>query len=168
MIRALIVIAMTTAMAAPVAQEEEARIAFPAGYEKTFVNYLNLDRTQNHDQIIHLFANDVAAQGMRTTGTFPEGSILIGEVYRAKKDAEGNVIESLLGQRIHDGLALIAVMEKRKGWGDKYPPELNNGDWDMAAFKPDGSRADKDLNACRACHAPLAESDHVFSYEHVQ
>jgi len=164
---ALFAVLFSISGAVPAADENDARIDFPENYRAEFENYLSLDRVQNHDQIIHLFANDIAAHGMRTTGEFPEGSILVGEVYKAKKDEDGKVIESDLGQRIHDGLALIAVMEKRSGWGDRFPVELRNGDWDMAAFKPDGARANKDLNECRACHAPLTETDHVFSFEHL-
>lgn len=145
---------------------QDAKIKFPADYRSTFTNYLNLDRTQNDDQIIHLYANDVAMKGMSETGKFPNGSVLIGEIYKAQKDQNGEVVESQLGQRIRDKFALIAVMEKQAGWGAKFSEEHKNGDWDFAAFKPDGSVAGKDLNACRACHAPLTDVDHVFSFEH--
>ena len=65
-------------------------------------------------------------------------------------------------------MALIAVMEKQPGWGAKFDEEHRNGDWDFAAFKPDGSvAASKDLNDCRACHASLVKEDHVFSVEHI-
>ena len=145
---------------------EDARIKYPAGYKETYTNYLNVDRTQNDDQVIHLFANDIAMKGMKETGKYPNGSILVGEVYKAKKDDKGEVIESELGVRIRGKLALIAVMEKQEGWGANFAEEHKNGDWDFAAFKPDGSVAGKDLNECRVCHAPLTESDHVFSFEH--
>ena len=146
---------------------DDARIKFPADYRSTYTNYLNLDRVQNDDQIIHLFANDIAMKGMKETGKYPNGSVLVGEVYKARKDEKGEVIESELGQRIRGKFALIAVMEKQAGWGANFKEEHKNGDWDFAAFKPDGSVAtEKDLNECRVCHAPLTESDHVFSFEH--
>ena len=34
----------------------EERIQFPAGFKDKMLNYLNLDRTQNDDQVIRLFA----------------------------------------------------------------------------------------------------------------
>ncbi len=160
-------LALSLALATPLLAEEQ-RIAFPQNYRETFVNYLNLDRTMNDDQIIHLWANRIAIEGMKQDGVFPDGSILIGEVYKAKKDEKGEVIESSLGQRIHGKLALVAVMEKQQGWGDTFPEELKNGDWDFAAYKPDGSVANKDLDACRACHTPLVDMQHVFSIEHLQ
>ena len=168
MIRALMVVVLTGFMMRYVVAADEARIQFPSNYKAAFTNYLNLDRTQNADQIIHLYANDIAIEGVRTTGEFPDGSILIGEIYKAKKDMEGNVIESRLGRRINSDLALVAVMEKQKGWGDDFPEGLKNGDWDFAAFKPDGTPAKKDLNECRACHAPLTDTHHAFSYEHLK
>lgn len=146
---------------------EDQKIAFPKDYAETFTNYLSLDRIQNPDQVIRMFANDIAMEGPGEDGKLPFGSVVVVEVYKAKKDAEGNVIESTLGKRIRDKLALIGVMQREPGWGDEHPPGLNNGNWEMAAFKPDGTDAGKDLNACRACHAPLEATNYLFSFEHL-
>lgn len=147
---------------------EDTKIKLPADYRSTFTNYLNIDRTQNDDQIIHMFANDIAEKGMKETGKFPNGSVLVAEVYKAKKDDKGEVIESQLGSRIRGKFALIAIMEKQAGWGANFSEEHRNGDWDFAAYKPDGTlHTGKDLDACRACHAPLTDQDHVFSFEHI-
>ncbi|WP_089717798.1 cytochrome P460 family protein [Candidatus Entotheonella palauensis] len=166
--RAIILVALVCSMMAYTALAQAPQIQFPADYRTTFTNYLSLDRTQNADQIMLLYANDIALKGVRETGEFPDGSILIGEVYKAQKDQDGKVIESQLGRRVRGPLALVAVMEKQKGWGQQFPAGLKNGDWDFAAFKPDGTDAKKDLNACRACHAPLTDLRHVFSYEHLK
>ena len=148
-----------------VADEMKTDIEFPKNY-KTFKNYLSMDQSQNADQIIRIFANDIAVQGMKEKGIFPYGSILTAEIYKAKKDKDGKVIESSLGRRIRDKLAVIAVMEKRKGASKKWTGDLNNGDWDFATFSPDGSVAKIDLKQCAACHAPLKDKQHVFSFEH--
>ena len=59
-------------------------------------------------------------------------------------------------------------MQKQKGWGDKFSEDLRNGDWDFAIFKPTGERLiKKDLNECRACHAPLKGTQNLFSLEHM-
>lgn len=155
-----------TTLASP-ALVAETGIAYPANYRETFTNYLSLDRIQNDDQVIRLFANDIAMQGPGDDGTLPLGSILIGEVYKAKKDADGEVVTSGLGRRIKDKFALVAVMEKREEFAGRYSGDLDNGQWDYAAFKPDGTIAEKDLNTCRACHAPMKESDFIFSMEHL-
>ena len=164
---AMIVIMSSIAIAfGGVTFAQDDRIKLPSDYRTTFTNYLSMDRLQNHDQVIRMFANDIAMKGMKD-GKFEFGSILVAEVYKAKKNKSGKVIESSLGRRVRDKFAVIAVMEKGPGWGAKFDKEHKNGDWDFAAFKPDGTRANKDLNACRACHAPLTEQDHVFSFEHI-
>jgi hypothetical protein len=150
-----------------VAMADEERISFPADYSTKFYNYLSLDRVQNDDQIIRLFANDVALDAAREGRELPKGAVIVGEVYKAKKDKDGNVVESSLGRRIRDKLAAIAVKEKGKGWGAAFSEDLRNGDWDFAIFAPDGKRLKKDLNACRSCHAPLKETQHLFSLDHL-
>lgn len=163
-----LLIALATTFLACTGFAQDGAIKFPADYKSTYTNYLNLDRTQNDDQIIRLYANDIAVESMKANGKFPDGSVLVGEIYKAKKDASGKVVTSALGHRIIDKFALIAVMEKQAGWGDKFPDGLKNGDWDFAAFNPDGSVAKKDLNACRACHSPLTSTQHTFSIEHLK
>ena len=152
---------------AHVALADDTRISFPADYATEFHNYLSLDRVQNHDQIIRLFANKKAIEAARKGEELPDGSILVGEIYKAKKDADGNVMESSLGRLMRDKLAAVAVMEKGEGWGDSFPDNLKNDDWDFAIFSPAGKPLDKDLNACRSCHAPLASTQHLFSLEHL-
>lgn len=154
----------------PADSEEHAAghtIAFPKDYKTTFTNYLSLDRTQNPGQIIRLFANDIAIAGPGPDGKLADGAIIVGEVYKARKDKDGNVVTSDLGRQVRGKLAVLAVMQKGKGWGAQFPDELRNGDWDFSAFKPDGSSAKKDLNKCRGCHAPLTDTDHLFSFDHL-
>ncbi|MEM8489053.1 MAG: cytochrome P460 family protein, partial [Bacteroidota bacterium] len=126
-------------------------IAFPEGYAETYTNYLSLDRTMNPDQVIRLFANDVAMQGPDDEGKLPFGSVLVAEVYKAKKNDKGEILTSTLGRRIKGDLALIAVMQREEDWGEGYVAELSNGNWEFAAFKADGMDAGKNLDACRAC-----------------
>lgn len=159
----ILALALTTGAALA----EDARISFPSDYKSSFTNYLNLDRVQNDDQIIHLFANDIALEAAEAGKELPNGSVLVGEIYAAKKDNEGKVQKSSLGLRIRDKLAAVAVMQKEEGWGATFPDGLRNGDWDFAIFSPDGKRLEKDLNACRQCHAPLADTQHLFSLEHL-
>ncbi|MEM7249802.1 MAG: cytochrome P460 family protein [Pseudomonadota bacterium] len=157
-----------TLFAIPSAQAADDAVKFPANYRETMTNYLSLDRTQNPDQVIRLYANDVAMQGPGADGKLPFGSILVAEVYKAKKDDAGQVLKSELGRRIRDKFALVAVMQREEGWGDDLPEGLRNENWEMGAFKPDGSGAGKNLNSCRACHAPLVATHHLFSMEHLR
>lgn len=156
------------ALIASPTQADDQTIPFPADYKANMVNYLSLDRTQNDDQIIRLFAPKEALQAAKAGEPLPNGTVLVAEVYKAKKDADGDVIESALGRRVRDKFAAVAVMQKGEGWGAKFPEELRNGDWDFAIFSPKGDRlVKKDINECRACHAPLKETQHLFSLEHM-
>jgi Cytochrome P460 len=166
MIRMSTVLALLLSVVIGPAWADEPRITFPADYLQ-FDNYLSLDRVQNDDQIIRLYANDIARKAARERRELPSGSVIVGEIYKAKKDKNGNVIESGLGRRIRGKLAAVAVMEKGDGWGKRLPTDLRNGDWDFAIFTPDGAHLGKDLNACRSCHAPLADTQHLFSLEHL-
>lgn len=165
--RRLLIAAAAVLVGTSGAAAEQPRMNFPEGYRTAFENYLSLDRVQNADQIIRLFANKAAMEAGKDGRELPDGSILVGEVYAARKDAAGKVVTSSLGRRIRDKLVAIAVMEKRKGWGDTLPAEYRNGDWDFGLFNPDGKPLDKDLNACRTCHAPLGASQHLFSLQHL-
>ena len=150
-----------------IATGQDQKISFPENYRETYTNYLSLDRVQNPDQVIRLFANDIAIQGPDKDGKLPFGSIVVAEIFKAKLDSEGEVITSSLGRRIRDSLMLIAVMQREQGWGAQYPQALRNGNWEYAAFNPDSSTADNDINACLACHAPLSNTNFLFSYDHL-
>ena len=162
-------VTLAAALAASAALADQERIAFPADYETNMQNYVSLDRTQNEDQVIRLFAPKAALDAAKSGTELPDGTVLVAEIYKAKKDKDGKVMQSSLGRRIRDKLAAIAVMQKEEGWGEKFPEGLRNGDWDFAIFSPKGERlVDKDLNSCRGCHAPVKDTQHLFSLEHMQ
>ena len=150
-----------------VANAGDQRVSLPGNYKESFVEYLSLDRVQNHDQFIRLFANDAAMAEKNTKGEFPNGSVLVAEVYSVQKNEDGTVKKSVLNRRIKDKLLLIAIMEKQANFAKTGTSKINTGNWDFGAYKPNGKAAPKDLDTCRACHAPLLESDFVFSGEHL-
>ncbi len=150
-----------------IANAEESRVLLPENYREEFVEYLSLDRTQNPDQFIRLLANDVAMRGKNQKGQFPNNSVLVAEVYSVKKNEDGTVKTTMLNRRIKDKLLLIAVMEKREAFGEKSISKINTGDWDFGAYKSNGKVAPKNLEECRACHAPLTGRDFLFSGEHL-
>ena len=137
------VIGALAAMSLALTVQAEERIQFPAGYEDKMLNYLSLDRTQNDDQVIRLFATKETLAAAQAGKELPYGTVLVAELYKAKKDADGEVIESALGRRIRGKFAAVAVMQK----GERL--------------------VKKDLNDCRACHQPFAETQHLFSLEHM-
>ena len=101
--------------------QEQSEILFPEDYQTAFTNYLSLDRVQNPDQVIRLFANDIAMQGPAVDGKLPYGSVLVGEVYKAKKNPDGSIATSLLQRRIRGELILIAVMQRNEKFSAGLP-----------------------------------------------
>ncbi len=169
MIKRLFAVVLAIGLGVTAAWADSQRIPFPKDYRSKMVNYLSLDRTQNEDQIIRLFTTEEALAAAKAGGELPDGTVIVAEIYKAKKDKDGEVIESALGRRIRDKFAAVAVMQKGKGWGAEFDDAHRNGDWDFAVFKPTGERlVKKDLNKCRACHAPLADTQHLFSLEHMK
>lgn len=158
---------LATGLLASAASAEDVALDLPADYRTSFDNYLIADRQGQEDQVISMFANEVARDGARAEGKLPFGSILIGEIYAAKKNADGTVIESELGRRVPTELKAIVMMERQKGWDDQYPEELKVGNWEFEVFSPDGKNLGKDTTACRECHHPLTETEFTFSYAHI-
>lgn len=145
----------------------ENKISLPVDYKNTFTEYLSLDRTQNHNQFMRLYANDLAMKGRDKDGNFLNGSQIVAEVYGVKTDSEGKVITSRLNRRIKDKLKLLAVMEKQNGFEENSGSAIKTGDWDFATFKPNGKVAPKNLDSCRSCHTPLTDTDFLFSADHL-
>jgi hypothetical protein len=142
-------------------------VAWPANYKTEFTNTFNGDRTANEKQVIRIFANETAVAGARADGKLPYGSVVVGELYSVKLDADGKPIRSVLGRRIIDELAAVVVMARGQQFDAEYTDELKVGDWEFAVFSPSGERLEKDVTACRQCHHPLADKEFVFSYEHL-
>ena len=141
--------------------------SLPKNYKSAYTEYLSLDRVQNPDQFIKLYANDIAMNGKNESGELPEGSILVAEVYSVHKDAKGKVKTSRLNRRIPKEPILLAVMEKNSRYINDASSLIQTGSWGFGAYKPNGENANKDLNTCRGCHMPLKENDFLFSIEHI-
>jgi len=61
------------------------------------------------------------------------------------------------------------VMEKRPGWGAKYPPAKRNGEWEYQAFNADRSvNTNEDVGRCFACHRGQEENDFVFTLDRMK
>ena len=108
---------LSIAILASAALADDDRIKLPADYRSSFTNYLSHDRLMHDDQAIRMFANDIAMRGRDANGKFPHGSVFVAEVYKVKKDADGNVIESSLGRRIRDKNGLDCRHGKATGLG---------------------------------------------------
>ena len=167
MIRAVLCIGFGLGLLASGAMAGPDNVAWPADYKTSFINYYNGDRTANNEQVIRVFANDIAESGAMADGKLPFGSVIVAELYSVKFDEDGEPLESMLGRRIIDKLSAVVVMQRGEGFDAEYPDELTVGEWEFAVFKPSGERVEKDVTSCRECHHELTDTEHLYSYEHL-
>ena len=146
---------------------EDRVLTLPADYKQSFTHYYSGDRLYVEKQTIKLYANSIAADAAAKGEKLPDGSVLVGELFGAKTDADGDVIESALGRRLHGDMKAIVVMERRSGWDEQYPDDLKVGNWEFEVFSTSGENLNKDTTACRECHHPLSDTDFLFSIEHL-
>ena len=140
-------------------------VQFPTGYKNTFTKYAVINRTEKK-QVVYTYANKAAVDSATVGQPLSAGSVLAMEVYKAKLDKKGKPITDDKGFYIKDSMASIVVMEKRDGWGDAYPEELRNGDWEYAKYKPNKDKPiNKDSVGCLKCHKKMEQKDFIFSFD---
>jgi plastocyanin len=147
---------------APRPAPAEDRVGFPEGYESTYQSFFVMDRPDNK-QVRVIYANDAAASVAPGT-SFPYGSILVMETYRAVQDDAGEPILDDAGRYQRGDLTGIFVMRKEPGFGAAY--EMNRtGEWEYVAFRPDRSYSTPAHQSapCAVCHTDAGGSrDWVF------
>ncbi|MDR4496021.1 MAG: cytochrome P460 family protein [Nitrospirales bacterium] len=140
----------------------DGELMFPKDY-KSFPAFLT--GIQKPDAVRDLYINPVGAKA-QSGQAFPDGSIMVMEIYNAKKNTAGEFEKGANGTLVKADLAKVFVMQKGAGWGKHAPDILKNGDWIYSAFKANGERLDVDYAACRGCHLPLGDSkDYVHRYD---
>ena len=140
---------------------KDGELKFPAGYE-TFPRFLSGIQKPKH--VRDLFINKTGAMAKKGDA-LANGSILVMEIYNAKKGADGNPIKRPDGHNAKDNLAKVFVMEKGAGWGKNAPDGLATGDWVFSAFSAEGTPIKANFKKCRQCHLPLKDKDFVHRYD---
>jgi len=143
------------------------RIAYPAGYQTTFVNYNQIERPDRKPaQVRFMYATRAAAAAAKASEPVPYGAILIMEDREAKLDADGKPLRDAEGRFIaSDKVLNVFVQQKGQCWGEAYPPEKRNGDWEYAWFNADGTRRENaKFDGCFSCHTARAGRDFTFTF----
>ncbi len=141
------------------------RVKFPTNYKSAFTHYLTIN-FPDKKEVRRYYANRSALDAAREGKPLPEGSILFAEVYKATLDAEKNPVTGGDGFFEPGELAFFTAMQTEKGWGDGFPAELRNGNWNYAVFKTDQSlRPGTNQAKCLACHKPLDRDSYAFTLE---
>lgn len=156
-----------TATVALMAPNDVEEMAFPVDFTAG-VHYASVDRPELKLRL-ELYAAPDAIAAARKGEPFPEGTTLTAVRYKARLDAEGRPMRDAEGRMIKDGLAGYSVMEKHRGRGNAYPPDLRNGEWGYRVFTPDKAVDERiDLAVCLRCHKQQEAQDFVFSRAKMQ
>lgn len=134
--------------------------ALPAGYRDWPVFLRGVQRPDN-GQVRDIYLNRVAA-GATAGQPFPDGSVLVMDLFAAQKGADGSLVKGPDGALVRGDLIKRFVMAKGPGWGAAVTPAaLRTGDWVYSAWLPNGQAAPDPAAGCRGCHLPLAAQDYV-------
>lgn len=142
------------------------RVVLPKDFATTFQRYDMVDKV-DRKIVRYLYINKEALAGVKPGEPFPDGTILVMEDHDVALEAGGAPIKGANGRlRPTSRIKALAVMEKRKGWGETnlFPLEKDNGDWEYASFKADGSANPIKLDNCYACHLPQNKDGLDFTF----
>jgi plastocyanin len=139
------------------------KVAFPKDC-KVGTLYTIADR-YDVKQYRELYTTPAAIQAAKEGKPLPAGTVITLIQYKAQVDAQGNPTKDARGRFLKGDPVGCTVMEKRLGWGNEYPDDLRNGEWEYSAFSVDGKFNDKaNIKACFQCHKPHEDKDYVISY----
>jgi len=141
------------------------RVAYPAGFETTFVRYAVIDR-EGKPTARFMYVDRESLAAAKAGAALPNGAILVMEDHKVRVVGDAPVLDAASRYIPTDEVTNVFVMQKGAGWGDAYPADVRNGDWEYAWFKADGARrTDKTMENCFACHKKQAGADYTFSFQ---
>jgi hemoglobin len=137
-------------------------LALPMDY-KSWPKFLVEIPKAEAKQVRDIYINPT---GARTSPgqSFPNGTVMVMEIYKANADGD-KLMTGPDGKLVKGDLAKVFVMGKDRGWGDRLPDNLKNGDWIYAAYDANSKPLMEDFTKCRACHTPLVQKDFVHRYD---
>lgn len=149
---------------APPADATPTRVTMP----KDLSGFQLYDKVDKVDRKIvrYLYINKDALAKVMPGEPLPNGTVLLMEDHEVALEAGGAPIKGADGRlQPTRRIRANAVMAKEAMWGEtnSYPPEKDNGDWEYASFKADGSPNPVKLDGCYACHLPQKGLDFTFS-----
>ena len=137
--------------------EEAVQVGYPEGYRdwthvKSAIIHENHPIAETFGGLHHIYANDVALEAMKNGRAYPDGSVLVFDLFEIDAMEEDGL--SLEGPRIRKD-----VMQKNASlW-------VETGGWGYETFfGADEKRIITDMMAsCHGCHYGAEETDYVFS-----
>jgi len=142
---------------------EDGEVPLPNNY-KDWPKFLSAVQRPDVKQVRDIYVNPTGSKA-QPGQPFPNGTMFVMENYAAALQGDGSPAQGPDGKLVKGNLLRVFVMSKNEGNGTKVPPELKNGDWVYASYDAAGNKTADPLNACRACHLPLASKDYVQRYD---
>jgi hypothetical protein len=145
------------------------RVSFPQGYASAWLKYTVVERP-DRKIVRNMYVNPEAHAKAKAGEPMPDGTVLVMEDMKVRLDASGAPLIGPDGRFEPTGeVTSVFVMEKRDGWGEAYPDDKRNGDWEYSFFAPDGTvRPNLNTSGCFACHmSRKGERDFTFTYAKV-
>lgn len=141
------------------------RVTFPENYKDSFVRYHTINNAAA-GRVTIFYANKAALDAARAGRSLPDGSVLFGEIYSAKVDADKKPVVGAGGALVADQLVAYTAMARDGGWGKDIPEMLRNDDWNYAVFTPAKQpRPGVNQAECLACHKPQDKTSFIFTLE---
>jgi hypothetical protein len=146
----------------------DSNVPYPADYRASFVRFLTVDRLDA--TVRDLYINPEALDELRLGRPLPENTIFVIEGYDAEVDKNGDPITGPDGHYIKAApFEMLHVAQRRSNWTDAdFPSVVRAGRWNFGSFDVNsGARFDEDLAACFNCHQAMANTDFLYSTEHL-
>lgn len=142
------------------------RVTLDKDFAKTFQLYDKVDKA-DRKIVRFLYIDKPSLAKVKVGEALPDGVTLVMEDHAVAQEAGGALLKSPEGRLVPTGrIRAVAVMAKAKGWGETnlFPPDKDNGDWEYASFKADGSPNPIKLDNCYACHLANVPKDQDFTF----
>lgn len=143
----------------------EDRVGFPTGYAKTFTILRQTTDAGDATQVT-VYGNAPAASIVKFSELpYPNGSVLVMETMRLKKDASGELARDAQGKPVPETVQGLHVMRREAGFGQGYGGD-RAGEWEFVEYRADGTYLTPPAKSmsCAACHRKDAGATRDFVF----
>ena len=126
------------------------RVALP-----DYSNWVLYHTSDRGSVVEDMYAPKELIETMKTAEVFPYGARIL-------------LIEYFANGGNKSGIRRYIVMQKEKGWGASYAPDIRNGEWEYQAYH--GNRVpfaetEDPVSRCLSCHLSAKQNDYVYSLD---
>jgi hypothetical protein len=136
----------------------------PLGY-RSWPVFLSAVQRDDVAQIRDIYI-DRNATSMQQGELFPDGTVMVMDLFAAQKDTSGALVKGADGKLVKGALQKVYLMGKELGW-NVYTKPQPTGDWLYFAYSADATTELTDPTAsCVECHLKLtADVDWIYGYK---